>query len=87
MEPINFEGANVVYGVNQPEYTPLPAECIWNREAGQINTCWKLSTEELERVKETGVIWLSVLTFGKPLQPVLLSVDKPEAYDIEESKK
>lgn len=86
MEPINFKGANVVYAKNQPEYKPLPAERRPGN-SGEVVTCWKLSPEELERVKEIGVIWLSMLTFNQPLQPVLLSVDKPEAYDIEESKK
>lgn len=86
MEPILFECANAVYGANQPEYIPLPAERRPGN-SGEVVTCWKLSPEELERVKETGVIWLSMLTFNQPLQPVLLSVDKPEAYDIEESKK
>ena len=78
MEPINFEGANVVYGVNQPEYTPLPA---FRKENGEIWTCWKLSPEDLKQIQETGVIWLAMLTFNQPLQPVLLSVDKPEPVD------
>ncbi len=83
MEPILFKGANVVYGASQPEYKPLVAERRPGN-SGEIVTCWKLSPEELERVKETGVIWLSMLTFNQPLQPVLLSVDKPEPYDSNE---
>lgn len=42
-----------------------------------VNTKWQLSPEELERVKETGTIHLSMLTFNQPLQPVLLTVDLP----------
>lgn len=38
---------------------------------------WQLSPEELERVKETGTIHLSMQTFNQPLQPVLLTVDLP----------
>lgn len=34
-------------------------------------------SEELERIKETGTIHLSVATFNQPLQPVLLTVDLP----------
>lgn len=83
MKPLNFEGANAVFGANQPEYTPLPAECVGNPETGQINTCWELSPEEIKRVQETGKIWLSVLTFGQPLQPVLLTADKPGIYNPE----
>ena len=83
MEPIKFDGANAVFGANQPEYTPLPAERVGNPETGQINTCWELSPEEIKRVQETGKIYLGVLTFGQPLQPVIMSVDKPEPYDPE----
>ena len=83
MEPVQFEGANIVYGANQPEYMPLPAERLPGH-SGAVITCWKLTPEELERVKESGVIWLSMLTFNQPLQPVLLSVDKPEPYDSNE---
>ena len=83
MEPIKFDGANVVYGANQPEYKPLPAERRPG-PCGEIVTCWELSPDELKRVQETGKIWLGVLTFGQPLQPVIMSVDKPEPYDVEE---
>ena len=80
MKPINFDGVNAVYGANQPEYQPLPAE----KRPGQsveIVTCWKLTPEEIKRIQETGEIWLAVLTFGQPLQPVIVSVEKPEPYD------
>ena len=82
MEPIKFDGANVVYGAEQPEYVPLPAE---RRQgpSGEIVTCWELNPTEKMIIQETGKIWLSVLTFGQPLQPVLVSVDKPEPYDPE----
>lgn len=84
MEPIKFEGVNVVYGENQPEYMPLPAEKRipekTDRFFGEVLTCWKLSPEELKKIQETGIIWLSLLTFGQPLQPIMLSVEKPEPY-------
>lgn len=83
MKPIKFDGANIVYGANQPEYQPLPAERVGKFETGQINTCWELSPDELKQIQETGKIWVSLLTFGQPLQPVLISVDKPDVYDPE----
>lgn len=86
MVPIKFDGVNVVFGGNQPEYQQLPAERVGKPEIGQINTCWKLSQEELKRVQETGVIFVSLLTFGQPLQPVLVSVDKPDVYEPNESE-
>lgn len=83
MEPIKFDGVNAVFGANQPEYKPLSAERVGKPQTGQINTCWALSPDELKRVQETGVIFVSLLTFGLPLQPMLVSVDKPDVTDPE----
>lgn len=82
MRPLKFDGVNVVYAANQPEYEPLPAEHCGGK-CGQINTCWELSPDELKQVQETGKIWLSVLTFGQPLQPVYLATEKPPIFDPE----
>lgn len=82
MQPLKFEGCDIVYGATQEEYQPLPAERVGRPEIGQINTCWELSPEELEIVKKTGKIWLSVLTFGQPLQPILLSAEKPDICEL-----
>ncbi len=68
MNPIKFEGCNVVYAEDQPEYLPLPA---LRKEDGTITTCWELSSEEMETVKQTRKIYLDVMTFNKPLQPLL----------------
>lgn len=83
MQPLNFDGANVVFGAKQPEYIPLPAEYRGGK-SGEILTCWELSPDELKRVQETGKLWLGVLTFGQPLQSVYLAVEKPEPYDQEQ---
>ena len=77
MKPVEFPGVNVVFAKDQPEYMPLPAMKIPNDPQGLIITKWQLSPEELERIKETGTIHLSVATFNQPLQPVLLTVDLP----------
>ena len=73
---MNFEESDVIYGENQPEYWPLPAK-LGNRKVGEIHTCWELTPEELQEIQKTGVIWLSILTFHNPLQPVALSATKP----------
>lgn len=82
MQPLKFDTANVVFAANQPEYEPLPAEYRGGK-SGEILTCWELSPDELKRIQETGKIWLAVLTFGQPLQPVYLSVEKPDLWDNE----
>lgn len=83
MEPIKFDGVNVVFGSEQTEYQPLPAERVGKPRTGQINTCWSLSPDEIKKVQETGQIYVSLLTFGQPLQPVFVSVDKLDVYDPE----
>jgi hypothetical protein len=70
MTPVNFKGQNVIFGEGQPEYQPLPAI---KTPDGVVITCWQLTLEELEEVKETGQIYLQQSTFNKPLQPVFLS--------------
>ena len=80
MIPVNFEEANDILRAENPEILPLPVEIIPGR-SGQINTCWELSKEEVERIQETGLIWLSVLSFGRAIPPICLSVDRPENYD------
>lgn len=74
MKPINFEGSNVVFGADQPEYQPLPA---YRAADGTVVTCWQLEPGDLERIAQNGCVWLSMLTFNQPLQPVLLLSEKP----------
>lgn len=77
MQLTEFPEQTVVYAKDQPEYMPLPAHQVGDRE-GIIICCWKLSWRERLRLLRSGRIWHHVLTFHQPLQPQLLSVDKPE---------
>lgn len=80
MKPVEFEGQNVVYAKDQPEYNPLPA----HRDSdGTVTTCWELTPEELEEVYKTGKIWLSQMTFNRPLQPVNMFINV-EFLDLQE---
>lgn len=74
MEVIEFEGCNVTYAENQPEYLPLPAH---KTGAGKVTSCWRLSFFERLQVAFTGRIWLNILTFNKPLQPLKMSIKRP----------
>lgn len=74
-KPIKFEEVNVTYAENQEEYLPLPA---FKDHNGTVLTCWSLSEEEIQMVKETGKIWLSQMTFNQPLQPVMITAIKSE---------
>lgn len=84
MKPIKFEGHNVVYAENQPEYNPLPA---FKAENGTIVTCWELTNEDFERIVETRRIYLSVMTFNNPLQPIYLTTDVDELLEYRDEEK
>jgi len=75
MDPIKFDGSNVVYAEDQPEYLPLPAH---KTKDGILTVCWKLSFVERVKVFFTGKIWQKVMTFNLPLQPQLMSCDRRE---------
>jgi hypothetical protein len=64
----------VMYADGQEEYLPLRAVV---RGEGEVVTRWKLSWGERFRVFFGGTLWLSVLTFDGPLQPVRLDAKCP----------
>lgn len=74
MRPIIFEGANVTYAKDQPEYLPLPA---YKSIDGIVTTCWELTPEERIEILETGCVYLQQMTFNQPLQPVKISLENP----------
>lgn len=68
----------VTYAENQPEYQPLPARVDGN---GVIVTCWKLTWRERLTALFRGTFFLTVMTFRNPLQPIRMSIEKPEVED------
>ena len=64
----------VVFAKDQPQYFPLPAIL---EDDGAIHTRWRLSLKERLQILFNGSIYLDVLTFNKPLQPVRLSAEPP----------
>ena len=77
MELVKFKECNVVYGEGQKEYMPLPALRF---DDGTVVMCWKLSWKELFKVVFRRKIWVSLLTFNKPLQPISVSVDHEDFF-------
>ncbi|MCI0624841.1 MAG: hypothetical protein L0387_24915 [Acidobacteria bacterium] len=65
----------VIYAENQHEYLPLPA---YRSVDGVVVTRWRLSLVERLRVLIRGDIYLSVLTFNQPLQPVKIETEPPD---------
>ena len=81
MRATAFEESNREYAANQPEYETLPCYRHSKDRGGRVVVCWQLTWKELLQVLWTGQIWQQTLTFGKPLQPVMLTADKPEMKD------
>lgn len=77
MKLIEFPEQTVVIAQNQKPYRPLPAHQFHDAE-GRIACCWKLSWRERFAVLLHGVVWHQILTFNQPLQPQLLTVEKPQ---------
>lgn len=80
MKPIEFKGQNTVYAKDQPEYQPLPA---LKADDGQVISCWKLSFRERIKILLTGRMWLSLMSFNKPLTPSFMSVNRDEMFALE----
>ncbi len=80
MKPIEFKDQNATFAKDQPEYLPLPALKV-NDKQGTVISCWKMGLWERLVVLFTGRVWLDVYTFDKPLQPQRMSVLKPYVYN------
>jgi len=66
MKPVKFPYANATFAKDQPAYMPLPAYTDGN----QVISCWSLSWRERIHVLLHGVLWVRMMTFGRPLQPL-----------------
>ncbi len=67
MKPIEFEGQNVVFAKDQPEYIPLPA---FRDEKGNITTVWEFTPEERALIARGENLNINVMTFNQALQPL-----------------
>jgi hypothetical protein len=76
MNPIKFKEHNKVYAENQEEYLPLPVYED-GEQGGRVFHCWELTFRERIKMLFTGKLWISVLNFGRPLQPIMPMVDSP----------
>jgi len=86
MEPIEIPddemrgGERVVFAADQPEYRPLPA--LRYPFYGTVRTRWRLSENERRAILDGANVELSIVTFGAPLQPVVLSVQGVEPSEV-----
>ena len=74
MEAIKTKDTNCVYAEDQDEYLSLP---VHKSNDGIVTSCWKLSLRERVKILLFGKLYLQMLTFNNPLQPVRLDVCNP----------
>lgn len=82
MTPTEFKEQNCVYAKDQPEYLPLPAFKA-DTPQGEVVSCWKLSFVERVRLLFTGKLWVSLMTFNKPLTPSYFTTKKSDVLDTQ----
>lgn len=80
MTATEFPEVNLRIAENQEEYETLPVRIDLEDPQHEAIMCFKLDDAEIKQVLETGEIWISVLTFGKPFQPIGQSVLKPQHF-------
>lgn len=64
----------VVYAADQPEYQPLPVL----RTERSLLSRWRLTDEERAHIAAGGDLFVCVMHFGQPLQPLLPIADSAE---------
>ena len=83
MKPVHFSESNVVFAKDQPQHLQLPA---YKTPDGTVITCWQMTFFERFKLLLAGKMWLTLLTFNTPLQPLKPSIDKPMDYIIKLEK-
>lgn len=71
------DSQQVVFAKDQEQYVPLPAAIIQRTEGQAVLTRWRLSEEERAAIASGADLFLELLTFGQPLQPIRIYVDEP----------
>lgn len=79
MKAIEFDEVNLRIAENQPEYQTLPVYVEKEDKSIPVTMCFELTEEEQKQVKDTGRIWITILTFGHNFQPINMSCLKPES--------
>jgi len=82
MKPVKFPQANIEIAKSQDQYNTLPAH--YDHESKVVTACFKLTLDEVKNLVEEGHIFLQVMTFGKPLQPLSIHTSNP--LDDQEEK-
>lgn len=71
--------SEIVFAKDQPEYIPLPALKF---QDGLVVTRWSLSFWERLHVLLGGSVYLGLLTYNRPLQPIRISTSVEEVVGL-----
>jgi hypothetical protein len=72
-----FKQTNVMIAEKQPQYETLPAHIHGINPEFPVTMSFKLNEEEIRQIIETGTIYITVLTFGKKLQAIVMTCLNP----------
>lgn len=72
---------NTLFAEHQPEYLALPAVIFRGDESGMVISAWKLNWKERLILLFKGRLFLSQLTFGNPLAPMLPTVEISDFWE------
>ncbi len=75
VSPVIPGHSEVVYAKDQPQYNPLPSI---KQPDGCVVTRWTMPWPERFQILFTGSVYLEVMTFNQPLQPLKMSTQPPE---------
>lgn len=75
MKAIEFPEQNVIFAKDQPQYNQLPAH---RSDDGIVTFAFELDEVEKAQILLNGVVWVKIMTFNQPLQPILVCAEKPE---------
>ena len=71
--------SEITYAKDQPQYIPLPALKF---QDGLVVTRWSLSWKERLTILLGGSVYLGLLTYNHPLQPIRISTSVEEVVGL-----
>lgn len=78
-----IEGQHIVFAADQPEYQPLP---VWRKPGGAVISRWRLSWKERVAALFGRDLYIEVLTFNQPLQPIYMAFSEEDVLYPQESE-
>lgn len=76
MKPTTFPESNLLIAEDQPLYLNLPAYKKTPTDI-EMTTCWRGNFWDRLRFLFTGRMWVYILNFNGPVQPLMLETENP----------